>query len=93
MSVSVRHVFIAVFIIGMALCSRGIGLIAKNNDWMSIYAIAGYALGILALVLFLSVMFRNRFLFISGDREALVFLLGIIVVKFLVGMAYSFFNK
>ena len=93
MGVTVRHIFVVVFIIGMALCSRGIGLIAKNNDWMSIYAIAGYALGILALALFLSVLVRNRFLFISGDKEALIFLLGIIVVKFFVGLAYSLFNK
>lgn len=89
MFLSSRQVFIALFIIGFALCSRGIVKISADDNWVSPFAVAGYLLGLLAIVLFISILTGHKFLFISDDKQATVVLGAIIILKFIIGFMYS----
>lgn len=78
-----------VLLIGMALCTRGIGRIAAANDWLHPVALAGYGLGILAFVVFYVGMTQRKLWFISDEKQAIYALLIIIVMKFLLGIGYT----
>ena len=82
-----RLTYIVVLIVGMALCTRGIGQAAAKNLWASPVTIAGYLLGALALLLSLQGIFRFHVVPLQG---ALLTggILAIIVVKMLLALAY-----
>ncbi len=94
MQLSPRIVFIALFILGFALCIRGgVGKVASSNDWLNPLAFVGYLLGALALMLFFVVITGHKFPFISGDKQAAILMGGIIVLKIIVGIIYSAVKK
>jgi hypothetical protein len=75
-----RLVFGLVTVVGMAMCSAGIGKAARLGLWSHPLTIAGYGLGVAALVLAAQGVFRFRLLPVS-NTAALLGILGIIVVK------------
>jgi hypothetical protein len=86
--VNARATFLAVFVAGFALCTRGIGQ-APAHGWLQPVSILGYLFCGLALVLGPSVLFRVRVPPIRSDHAALVVLLGIIVVKVVLAFFYA----
>lgn len=82
-----RLTYIVVLIVGMALCTRGIGLTAAKHLWAHPISIAGYLLGALALLLSLQGILRFSLVPLQGAL-LLGGILGIIVVKILLGLAY-----
>ncbi len=94
MPFSYRQIFIALFVVGFALCIRGgIGKISANNDWLSPFAFLGYLLGILAIAIFIFTLTGHKFPFVSDDKQAIFFLGGIVVAKFVIGFIYSLLKK
>ncbi len=94
MQLSPRLIFIALFVVGFALCiSQGIGKISSRNDWLNPLAFLGYLLGALALTLFIVVITGHKFPFISNDKQATILMGGIIVLKIIVGIVYSIIKK
>lgn len=94
MQLSPRLLFIALFILGFALCMRGgIGKIATNHDWLNPIAFLGYLLGVLALILFFVIITGHKFPFISGDKQAAILMGSIIILKIIVGIFYSIIKK
>jgi hypothetical protein len=82
-----RLTYIVVLVLGMALCSRGIGQAAAKNLWVSPVTIAGYLLGALALLLSLQGIFRFSIVPLQGAL-LLGGILAIIVIKILLGLTY-----
>jgi hypothetical protein len=87
-----RHLFILLFLVGIALCSRGIGKVAANGDWLSPFAFAGYFLGAAAIILFVLVI-AGKLPFIANDKQAMAVLAGIIIIKLLIGIVYASIRK
>ncbi|MHB1134868.1 MAG: hypothetical protein ACYC4L_21060 [Chloroflexota bacterium] len=82
-----RAALLGVTLLGMALCTRGIGAVAAKGDWASWHAIAGYGLGAAALAIGLGAGLGLRLPFLADERAALFALLGIIVLKYGLGLA------
>lgn len=68
-------------LIGMAMCSRGIGRVAAANRWLDPLSLVGYALGIVALVVIGAGVSGRTLPLVSTERQALLALLAIIAVK------------
>lgn len=89
----VKLLLIILLVTGMAMCSRGIGKIAANNDWLHPAALAGYVMGLSLLVLFYFGIAGKKFFFLADEKQILIAILGIIALKFLVGSAYAAFGR
>lgn len=76
-----RITLLIVGLIGMAMCSAGIGRVAANNRWLDPFSFVGYALGIAALAVIASGLTGRAIPFVSNERQALLVLLAIIAVK------------
>jgi hypothetical protein len=85
-----RAGMIALFIVGLAMCSGGIGQVGMSGRWTSPLAILGYLLGALILVIFLSVFTGWKLPWIEGGSQAVVAVAVLMAVKFLIGSAGFF---
>jgi hypothetical protein len=82
-----RITYIVVLLVGMALCTRGIGQAAAKGLWTHLVTIAGYVLGALALLLGLQGIFRFSVIPLEGV-VLLAGILAIMVLKMLLALAY-----
>jgi hypothetical protein len=82
-----RITYLVVLVVGMALCTRGIGQAAARNLWANPISIAGYLLGALALLLSLQGIFRFSIVPLQGAL-LLGGILLIIVAKMALALAY-----
>ena len=67
-----RISLVVFLILGMAMCTSGIGRVGATNQWTHPLSILGYALGALILVLAAVAFFDGRLLFIANGRQAFV---------------------
>ena len=86
--ISDRAAVIGVGIVGMAICTAGVGKVATSGNWLSVPGILGAALGIAGLAILGAALVGRELPGIPGDRAALVVLGAIIVVK--IGVAAVF---
>lgn len=68
-------------LVGMAMCSAGVGQVAATGRWLDPFSIVGYALGAVALVILTAGLLGWRLPLIATRRQALFAVLAIIVVK------------
>ena len=68
-------------LVGMAMCSAGIGRVAVAGRWADPLSIIGYVLGVAALVIIGAGLVGQSLPAITTTRHALFVVLGIIVVK------------
>lgn len=68
-------------LIGMAMCSAGIGRVAASGRWADPLSIAGYVLGVATLVVIGAGLLGRSLLYVGTTRQSLFVVLGIIVVK------------
>ncbi len=85
-----RATFVALFIVGFAMCAFGIMQVAASGRWLSPLAIVGYLLGAIILVVFVSALTGRSLAFIQNDDQAVVAIALLMGVKFFIGTA-SFF--
>ena len=88
-----RLVLVLAVIVGMALCTRGIGRIAAAGDWLHPIAMLGYALGALALLYGFAGFTRRTILFVSDEKHALLAIALIIGAKYVLGWLYTSLQK
>jgi choline-glycine betaine transporter len=67
--------------VGMAMCSAGIGRVAAAGHWADPLSIIGYILGVAALVVIGAALLGRSLPSITSTRHAIFVVLGIIVVK------------
>jgi hypothetical protein len=75
-------------VVGMGICTAGIGPVAKANAWLSFNGIAGTLLGIAALLVVGSALIGRPLPLIADERAALIALGAIVVVKIGVAAAH-----
>ena len=69
-------------LVGMAMCTQGIGRVAAANRWADPLSIVGYVLGALDLVIVIAGVAGWRLPLISNEWQAILAVLAIIVLKF-----------
>ncbi|RPI24576.1 MAG: hypothetical protein EHM70_21125 [Chloroflexota bacterium] len=79
--------FGVLFFTGFSFCTRGIGQ-APVYGWTHPISLLGILLGMAALLLGVSVLFRLRVGWIKSDRAAIWALLGIMAVKVFLAFLY-----
>lgn len=87
-----RVAMVSVLVLGMAMCTSGIGRVAALQQWTHPLAILGYLLGALILVIGLSTIFSWKLPFIQSDAQAIlvvVILMGLKVVNTLVHSLFA----
>ncbi len=85
-----RATLIALFIVGFSMCAFGIKQVSTSGHWVSPLAIAGYLLGVIILVVFVSALTGRNLPFVQNDDQAVVAIALLMGVKFLIGTT-SFF--
>lgn len=61
-----------ILLLGMAICTSGIGRVAAFQQWTHPLAILGYLLGALILVVGLGMIFGLKLPYIQSDAQAIV---------------------
>jgi hypothetical protein len=69
---SERAILLVVTVIGMAMCSAGIGQVAARGDWLHPLSIVGYAFGALILAIVGAALIGLKLPWIESPRAALV---------------------
>ncbi len=87
-SSSPRLALIGVVIVGMALCTNGVGKVAVAGQWLSFPGLAGSLLGIAALGM-VGVRLAGRELpFVRTDVDAIKAVVALALVKFAIGLLF-----
>lgn len=79
-----RQAFIALVVIGFAMCSVGMGSMVNSMGWSHWTIIAGSILGVAAMALIIAVLMGIKLPLISGYREAIIGLSAIGFTKWLI---------
>ena len=82
----------AVLVLGMAMCTSGIGRVAAIQQWTHPLAILGYLLGALILVIGLGTIFGWKVPFIQSDTQAILIVAVLVGVKVVDTLVHSFFT-
>jgi len=82
----------AVLVLGMAMCTSGIGRVAAIQQWTHPLAILGYLLGALILVIGLGTIFGWKVPLIQSDTQAILIVAVLVGVKVVVTLVHSFFT-
>ena len=89
---NLRLAMAAVLILGMAMCTSGIGRVAALQQWTHPLAILGYLFGALILVIGLGTIFGWKLPFIQSDAQAMLIVAVLIGVKVVNALVHSFFT-
>ena len=82
----------AILVLGIAMCSSGIGRVAAIQQWTHPLAILGYLLGALILVIGLGIIFGWKLPYIQSDAQAILIVAVLIGVKVVNALIHSFFT-
>ena len=83
----------AVLVLGMAMCTSGIGRVAAIQQWTHPLAILGYLLGVLILVIGLGTVFGWKLPFIQSDAQAILIVAVLVGIKVVNALVHSFFTS
>jgi hypothetical protein len=78
-----RVAMVALLLLGMAMCTSGIGRVAAIQQWMHPLSILGYLLGVLILVIGLATTFGLKLPYIQNDIQAIILVTILVGVKVL----------
>jgi peptidoglycan/LPS O-acetylase OafA/YrhL len=87
-----RAGLVALLIVGMAMCTAGIGQVGVSGRWASPLAILGYLLGIAILLVFVAGLSGWKLPWIAGQTQAVAAVAILMGVKYLIGTAGFFFH-
>jgi len=79
-------------LLGMTMCTSGIGRVAAIQQWTHPLAILGYLLGALTLVIGLGTVFGWKLPYIQNDAQAILIVAVLIGVKVVNTLVHSFFT-
>ena len=83
---------IALLVVGMAMCTGGIGQVGVSGRWTSPLAIVGILLGVLILVIIISALSGWTLPIVSGEIQAIAAVGILIAIKILIGTVSYFFH-
>ena len=83
---------IALLVVGMAMCTGGIGQVGVSGKWASPLAIVGILLGVLILVIIIAALAGFKLPIITGDMQAIAAVGILIAIKFVIGTFGYFFH-
>lgn len=87
-----RAALIGLLVVGMAMCTPGIGQVAASGRWGSPLAIIGYVLGAAILVIIIAGLAGWKLPLVDGLAQACAVVMGLIAVKFAIATAGYFFH-
>ena len=76
-----RIALIVVTLVGMAMCTQGVGRVAASGQWLSVQGIAGSLLGIVILGIVGMRLIGRPLPMIDTDRAALIAVVALAAVK------------
>ena len=82
-----------ILVLGMAMCTSGIGRVAAIQHWTHPLAILGYILGAAILAIGLGTMFGWKLPFIQSDAKALLIVAVLIGIKVVNTLIHSLFTS
>ena len=85
-----RVAMIVLLLLGMAMCTSGIGRVAAIQQWMHPLSILGYLLGALILVIGLATTFGLKLPYIQSDIQAIVWVTVLVGAKVLNAVVHGF---
>jgi len=88
-----RNTFFALAVLGFIMCTFGSWSKSQPINWLSPIILAGMLLGILAVALTLSLIFKFQLPLITSERTAVLALTGIIVLKVVLSAALKLFSR
>jgi len=88
-----RVAMTAVLVLGMAMCTSGIGRVAAIQQWAHPLAILGYLLGALILVIGLGTVFGWKLPLIQSDAQAMLIVAVLIGFKAVNTLVHSLFTS
>lgn len=80
---NIRVAMVALLLLGMAMCSTGIGRVSAIQQWTHPLSILGYLLGVLILVIGLATTFGLKLPYIHSDIQAIVWVTILVGAKVL----------
>jgi hypothetical protein len=83
----------AVLVLGMAMCTSGIGRVAAIQQWTHPLAILGYLLGALILMIGLGVVFGWRLPYLQSDAQSVLIVAVLVGVKVVNALVHSFLTS
>ncbi|HVN55131.1 MAG TPA: hypothetical protein VMT46_12435 [Anaerolineaceae bacterium] len=89
---SPRAALVAILIVGLAMCSGGIGQVGASGKWVSPLAIIGYLLGAAILVVIGGTLLRWKLPLIASETNAVLVSAVLIGVKYMIGTLGYFFH-
>ncbi|MFL7871885.1 MAG: hypothetical protein AB8I58_23855 [Anaerolineales bacterium] len=81
-----------ILLLGMTMCTSGIGRVAAIQQWTHPLAILGYLLGALILFIGLGTVFGWKLPYIQSDAQAILIVAVLIGVKVVNTLVHSFFT-
>jgi hypothetical protein len=88
-----RAAMSAVLVLGMAMCTSGIGRVAAIQQWTHPLAILGYLFGALILVIGLGTVFGWKLPLIQSDAQAMLIVAVLIGAKVVNALVHSLFTS
>lgn len=83
----------AVLVLGMVMCTSGIGRVAAIQQWTHPLAMLGYLLGALILVIGLGAVFGWKLPYIQSDAQAILIVAIIVGVKVVNALVHNFLTS
>ncbi len=87
---NVKISLVILLVLGMAMCTTGIGRVAASGQWLHPLSIVGYLLGAAILVLSALVFFNVQLPFLTEPQHA-VLMVGILIAAKLVNSIAHYF--
>ena len=81
-----------ILLLGMAMCTSGIGRVAAIQQWAHPLAILGYLLGALILVIGLGIVFGMKLPYIQSDVQAIIIVTILLGAKVANTVIHSLFS-
>jgi hypothetical protein len=88
---SERGLLIVVTVIGMAMCTMGIGQVAARGEWAHPLAIVAYVIGLLILIIAVAVVFNIPLPLIDSARAALIAIVVLAIAKIVLTQVHRAF--
>lgn len=76
-----KTLLIVITLVGMAMCSMGIGQVAARGEWLHPMAIVAYAIGVLVLVIAGAAIFNIELPLIDSTRAAILAVIVLAIIK------------
>lgn len=86
-----RAALLVLIVLGMAMCTTGIGRVAESGSWTHPLAIAAYLVGGVILVVGVAALFGKVIPPLSGYRQSVLLVAILVPVKFILSNLHRIF--